>query len=397
MSKPLEGVRILDLSTILMGPMATQILLEYGADVLKVEPLEGDVMRHSEPKRHPLMGPMYLHANRGKRSIALDLKKPEAREIALQLAASCDIVVHNVRPAAMKRLGLGYEDFRQRNESIIHVSLVGFGQNGPYATFGAVDDVIQGSAGLAGLFSAAYGSEPTYVPMVVADRIVGLTAAHAMLAAIVRKHRDGTGADIEVPMFETLSALVLSDHLGGRTFTPPAGPMGYPRLINPHRKPYRTTTGYLSIVIYTDSQWNRFVDRLGDERLRPDDQRFNTAARRAENFHLTYELLGKIFSEQSSAYWIGLLQDCDIPCVAVNSLEELVEDPQLKASGLIRSVSHPTEGELNVIGSPVRWSNTEVGTDGYAPNLGEHSREILAELGYAPEEIEDFSFRSVFR
>jgi crotonobetainyl-CoA:carnitine CoA-transferase CaiB-like acyl-CoA transferase len=395
MTKPLDGIRILDFSSVLMGPVATQVLLDYGASVVKVEPFEGDVMRHSEPKRHALMGPMYLHANRGKKSIVLDLKTPEGLAIALKLGETCDIVVHNVRPEAMKRLGLAYEDFKQRNASVIYASLVGFDQRGPYASFGAVDDVIQGAAGLAGLFAAAYGTEPTYVPMVVADRIVGLTAAHALLAAIVQKMRAGQGQEIEVPMFETLAALVLGDHLGGQTFSPQAGAMGYPRLINPHRKPYRTKNGHLSVIIYTDRQWNRFVEAIADQRLDPKDQRFSTAANRAKNFHATYEILGHIFAEQTNEHWIEALRRIDIPCLPVNSLEDLLKDPQMIATGMIQRTTHPTEGEINVLRSPIRSDTMEIGSNEHAPTLGEHSQEILLGLGYSDSDIAGLVGRKV--
>jgi crotonobetainyl-CoA:carnitine CoA-transferase CaiB-like acyl-CoA transferase len=395
MKKPLDGIRILDFSSVLMGPVATQILLDYGASVVKVEAFEGDVMRHSEPKRHALMGPMYLHANRGKKSIVLDLKTDEGRAIALKLGETSDIVVHNVRPLAMKRLGLAYDDFRQRNGSIIYASLVGFDQSGPYAAFGAVDDVIQGASGLAGLFSAAYGTAPAYVPMVVADRIVGLTAAHALLAALIHKMRTGQGQEIEVPMFEVMAAMVLGDHLGGQTFSPQAGAMGYPRLINPHRKPYRTKNGHLAVIIYTDRQWNRFVEAIADTRLDPKDARFSTAAARAKNFHATYEILGHIFAEQTNEHWIELLRRIDIPCLPVNSLEDLLKDPQLIATGMIGHAQHPTEGDIKVLRSPIRSDTMEIGPEGHAPNLGEHSKEILLGLGYSAREIAELVERGV--
>jgi crotonobetainyl-CoA:carnitine CoA-transferase CaiB-like acyl-CoA transferase len=231
--------------------------------------------------------------------------------------------------------------------------------------------------------------------MVVADRIVGLTAAHALLAAIVHKMRSGEGQEIEVPMFETMAALVLGDHMGGQTFSPPAGAMGYPRLINPHRKPYRTKNGHLAVIIYTDRQWNRFVEALNDKRLDPKDPRFVTAAQRAKNFHATYEILGHIFSEQTNEHWIEMLRGIDIPCLPVNTLESLIKDPQIIATGMITPTTHPTEGEVNMLRSPIRSSAVTVGAEGHAPNLGENSKEILLSLGYSESEIADLAARSI--
>jgi crotonobetainyl-CoA:carnitine CoA-transferase CaiB-like acyl-CoA transferase len=266
---PLAGVRILDLTSVVMGPFATQILAGLGAEVIKIESPEGDNMRHVGPMRHAGMGHIFLHANRGKKSVVLDLKQSSAREALLRMVSGADVLTSNVRPAAMRRLGLDYETLAARNPRLIFVSCCGFGQRGLYAPKPAYDDLIQGAAGIPWLMEEYGTSTPCYVPVTLADRLTGLHAAYAVAAALYARERTGKGQAVEVPMFEAVSQFVLGDHMGGLTFDPPIGDPGYKRLLTAHRRPYATKDGHLCVLIYNDKHWKSFFAAIGEpERLR---------------------------------------------------------------------------------------------------------------------------------
>ncbi len=257
---PLQGLRVLDLTSMVLGPYATQILADYGADVIKIEPPQGDLMRKGGAARNAGMGSLYLQLNRNKRSLVLDLKQPAARQALLRLCAGADVLVHNNRLAAMRRLQLTDEDVRKANPRLVYVSLIGYGDNGPYAGKPAYDDLIQGICALPAIAARAGGQEPRYVPLTLTDRIVGINAAHAMLAAVFRRDRSGEGQSVELPMFETMAQFVLGDHLGGRSFEPPVGEPGYNRLLTANRRPYATSDGHVCALIYTDKHWQAFFD-----------------------------------------------------------------------------------------------------------------------------------------
>ncbi|MEO7727291.1 MAG: CoA transferase, partial [Burkholderiales bacterium] len=267
MSGPLAGIKIVDLTTVILGPYATQMLGDLGADIIKVESREGDNMRHSAPMKNPGMGHIFLHLNRNKRSIVLDLKQPAGREAMLKLCASADVLIYNVRPQAMARLKLSYDDVRAVNPKIIYVGAYGFSQNGPYAAKPAYDDLIQGMVALPSVVQQAGADRPRFVPSTIADRITGLKAVNAVTTALFQRERSGRGQAVEVPMFECLAEFVLSDHMGGKTFEPPLGPMGYPRLLAEHRNPYATSDGYLCLLIYNDKQWRNFFRIIGQEAM----------------------------------------------------------------------------------------------------------------------------------
>ncbi len=383
---PLAGVRIIDLTSVMMGPYATMILGDYGADVIKVESPDGDVMRHAAPMRHPGMGAMYLQGNRNKRSIVLDLKKVNGREALLRLAAAADVFVHNVRPAAMARLKLGADDLLAANPRIVYASLHGFGETGPYAGRPAYDDLIQGLTALPALTGQITG-EPRYSPATMADRIVGLNAVHAILAALFHRERSGEGQAIEIPMFETMAQFVLGDHMAGRSFDPPIGPPGYSRLLSPDRRPYQTSDGYICALVYSDKQWNAFFAKIDLANEADRDPRLNSISARTRNYDFVYDWFSQMMKTRSTAEWMRFFAEADIPHAPLHDLDSLIDDPHLAEVGLIQSLEHPTEGTLRVAGPAATWSRTPPSIRTYPPSLGEHGREILREAGVAESEI----------
>jgi crotonobetainyl-CoA:carnitine CoA-transferase CaiB-like acyl-CoA transferase len=383
---PLAGIRVLDLSTVVMGPWATHILAGYGADVIKVEPPAGDVMRHAGASRHAGMGSLFLFMNRGKRSIALDLKLPAARAALLRLCESADVLIHNIRPAAMARLGLGYDDVAAVNPRLVYASLVGFDQRGPYAARPAYDDLVQGVSGMAGLYRRVYGGEPRYAPELLADRVTGMNAAHAVLAALLQRERGGAGQALEIPMFETMAELVLSDHLGGSLFDPPAGPVGYERILTPNRQPLRTSDGYVCMLLYTEPQWARFFDLVGERARFEADPRLSDPAARRRDYDYAYGAVAEIVARRPTAEWLAVLAAADIPAGPLSEVEDLVADPQLAVSAW-DVVEHPSEGRVRVPRRPVQGSALGDDARGPAPRLNEHGADILRAAGYDEDAI----------
>ena len=383
---PLSGIRVLDLTTVVMGPYATQVLADLGADVIKVEPPEGDVMRHVGPMRNPAMGHIFLNANRNKRAIVLDLKEKRARAAALRLAERSDVLIHNVRPQSMSRLGLGYEDVSAVNPRIVYVAAVGFGARGRYAGKPAYDDLMQGATGLASAFGATLGEKPRYVPSTIADRTVGLYLANAVSAALVHRERTGQGQSVEVPMFEVFTQFVLGDHLSGLTFDPPIGEPYYARLVTAHRRPYATKDGHLCVLIYTDKQWKSFFRLIGRSDL-ASDPKFSTHASRAANIDAVYAFVAEVMRTRTTAEWIELLESGDIPVAPLNTVHDLLDDPHLKDVGFFKVVDHPSEGRLRVMDVPSQWSASAPAVRLPAPRLGEHTIEVLREAGLSDEEI----------
>jgi crotonobetainyl-CoA:carnitine CoA-transferase CaiB-like acyl-CoA transferase len=388
MPGPLNGVRVLDLTTVVMGPFATQILGDFGADVIKVEPLEGDVMRQAWPFRHPGMGSIYLNTNRNKRSVALDLKHPAALDACLAIAKSADVLVYNIRPQAMARLGLSYEKVRSINEKIIYVGCFGFSQRGPYAAKAAYDDMIQGAAGIPWLLQKQGAAEPRYAPMIVADRSVGQQVASAVSAALYHREKTGQGQRVDVPMFEHLLQMILGDHLGGYTFEPQHGDPGYHRILAPDRRPYQTQDGYLCVLVYNDKQWKAFFDVIGKpEMLR--QKEFATQQARSQNYVAAYAFVADEFKKRSTAEWLEVLERADIPVQRMNSLDDIVADPHLAAIGYLRTVEHPTEGRIKTLGVPSEWSESPPEYRRHAPRLGEHTREVLREAGLSDANVDN--------
>jgi crotonobetainyl-CoA:carnitine CoA-transferase CaiB-like acyl-CoA transferase len=387
MPGPLDGVRVLDLTTVVMGPYATQILADLGADVVKLEPPEGDVMRHNAPMRSKGMGHIFMNANRNKRSIVLDLKKDAGREACLRLARTADVMAYNIRPQAMARLKLSYDEVRAENPRIIYVGAFGYSQRGPNAAKPAYDDLIQGAAGLPWLLKQAGAESPRYVPATLADRTVGLHVVNAVCAALYCREKTGKGQRVDVPMFESLLQTVLGEHLGGYTYEPQTGEPGYARMLAKERRPYETSDGYVCVLVYNDKQWRAFFDLIGRNELLS-DPRFATQEARSRSFGVAYGLIGEEMKKRTTAEWIAALEKADIPVQRMNSLGEIVSDPHLAAIGYFRSVEHPSEGRIKSMAVPSEWSETSPEYRRHAPRLGEHTAEILREAGYAPAEID---------
>ena len=378
---PLAGFRILDLSTVLMGPYATQLLGDLGADIVKVEAPEGDILRRVGPGRSPGMGGMFLTGNRSKRSIVLDLKRPAGREALLRLAKHADVLLTNIRPAAMERLDLGYEAVAAANPAIVYVGLFGYGQDGPYAARPAYDDLIQGATGLPALAGVASGAEPRYAPVTLADRVVGLHASTAILAALLHRSRTGVGQRVE-----TMAGFMLGDHRSGLVFDPPLDEGGYARLLAPDRRPYETLDGHVCALIYTDGHWRRFFDLVG----RPEmlvDPRFADHSARTRHIRAIYAEVADILRTRTTAEWLNLLEQADIPCSPLNGIADLLADPHLEQVGFFQMVDHPTEGRIRTLRIPPVWSASPPEPAFQAPNLGEHGRVLLTEAGCSGDEI----------
>jgi crotonobetainyl-CoA:carnitine CoA-transferase CaiB-like acyl-CoA transferase len=383
---PLAGIKVIDMTTVLMGPYATQTLGDYGADVIKVESPEGDVTRLIGPTRHPGMGPVFLNTNRSKRSICLDLKKPAGREAVLRLLKDADVLVYNVRPQAMARLNLGYDVVAALNPGLIYAGVFGFGQDGPYAAKPAYDDLIQGGAGLAHLMAVGGDDTPRYVPNALVDRIVGLTAVGAICASLVHRDRTGKGQRLDIPMFETMTGFVMGDHMGGLTYQPPLDKGGYARHLSRDRRPYKTADSYLCVIVYNDKQWNSFFEVSGRTDLR-DDPRFASFAGRSVNIDTVYGELARIFLTRTTAEWTELLTKADVPVMPMHDLESVLEDPHLVATDFFPVVEHPTEGPIRSMRVSATWSDTKADPERLAPRLNEHGEAILREAGFSPDEI----------
>jgi crotonobetainyl-CoA:carnitine CoA-transferase CaiB-like acyl-CoA transferase len=385
--EPLKNIRILDLTSVVVGPVCTWRLGQYGAEVIKVESPEGDLMRGlggmSPTGQH---SGAYLHLNRGKRNVCLDLKKEGAREVMDRLVASCDVIVANMRPQALERLGLDGASIRKRHPDKVYCLITGYGTDGPYAGLPTYDSVVQGATGMAGLTLQRDGT-PTYVPMLICDHVAGEIAAGAILAAIVESKSSGHGCSIEVPMFETMAAFVLQEHLAQQSFDPPVGPPGDLRLLSPYNKPVQTADGWISFTVNTDPQVRAFLKATGRHDLLQ-DTRFDSVAARARHVKEWFEVRGAPLTNKSSAEWLALFRAADIAVQPCNTLESLQQDPHLKAVELIRPETHPTEGTTAAIRSTIRFDEDYPPRRSPSQPRGWETRAILEEAGFVREEIE---------
>jgi crotonobetainyl-CoA:carnitine CoA-transferase CaiB-like acyl-CoA transferase len=384
MSGPLAGIRVIDLTSVVMGPYATQILGDQGADVIKIEPPEGDVFRYVTPFRNAGMSAAFLNLNRNKRSIALDLKTDKDMQIMLDLLITADVFVTTVRPQAMRKLGLDYERLCELNPRLIYCGAYGFSEAGPYAGRPAFDDIIQAMSGLAELQGRTHPDGPQYVGTIFADKTVGFTVAYAVAMALFERERSGLGQAIEVPMFETMVSFTMVEHLAGETYCPAVGGTGYQRILSEHRRPYRTKDGFIGLLPYTTKQWQSFFAVAGKPEM-ISDPRVTDPTVRGQHVGELYRMVTELIAERTTAEWVEQLRAADVPITPVLSPDDLLHDEHLQALNFFALEQHPSEGELRTIGIPIHFSRTPGELRRHAPNLDEHRAEILQELSETKE------------
>ncbi len=384
-SGPLAGFTIIDMTSELAGPYAARMMGDLGANIVKVEPIQGDGQRNSGPARRRSMGSQFLHTNRSKRSIAIDLKNPAGREVLLTLCKTADVIIYNVRPLAMARLKLTYDDVAAVNARIVYCGICGYGSDGPYQDMPAYDDVIQGMTAMPALQAELTGGKPRYLPLNVVDRNSGLVLVQTVLAALLFREKTGQGQAVQLPLFETLAEYVLSEHLWGRTFEPPIGPMKSLRVMN--RWPLKTRDGYVCFWFARDSQYERFWDVIERSEMKA-DKRFTTRVSRNEHLVEFLNTIEPELMKKDTDDWIILFRRADLPVMPMHTLETLMEDPHLRQVGFIRKVEHPSEGTLIATSVPSRWSKSKPSNNRHAPLIGEHTFEVLLEAGLAQAEID---------
>ncbi len=397
MLKLLEGKRIVEAGHILLGPYATQMLGDFGADVVKVELLDGDTYRGlGQPRTRGGMTAQWMAANRNKRSVSLNLKDDEAREAFLTLIRQSDAFVHNMRPAALARMGLDYDLLAKVNPRLVYCAATGFGSSGPYAGRPAVDDAIQGYSGFSAL-QGLHSGVPGLVPVAVADIICAQMLAQTVLAGMLHAKETGRGCYLETPMFEAAAGAVLNQHLSGHAFQPPESGLLYARTASPHRRPVATKDGWIIHAIYNFAHWTKFLGAIGRQDILDGPMmtdRYAMAANVGELYRMAAE---DILPERTTAEWIALLTELDIPCAPVKALDELEEDEHLRAVGLFRDYDHPTQGRVRDVRAPFESRDVAEGPDRHPPELGEHTAEVLREIGLAPEAVEAMRARGVLR
>jgi crotonobetainyl-CoA:carnitine CoA-transferase CaiB-like acyl-CoA transferase len=388
--EPLKGIKILDLTAVVVGPVATWRLGQYGADIIKVENPSGDLMRglggQSPTGQH---SGAYLHLNRGKKNICLDLKKQGGKDICQKLVEWADVIVANMRPDALARLGLDADSIKKQYPDKIHCLITGYGTDGPYSGLPTYDSVLQGASGVAGLAQTRDG-KPAYVPLLLCDHIVGEITAGAVMAALMQRQNTGIGASIEIPMFETMAAFVLQEHLAAASFDPSVGKAGDQRLLSPHNQPVKTKDGYISLTINTDAQVQAFLKVTNRGELLT-DTRFTTIANRAKYVSEWFEIRGAALENKTTDDWLTVFRAADLPAMPCHTLETLTDDPHLKAVGLLDFEQHPTEGKTAVIRSTIQVDGAYPSPRSAAVPCGWDTNELLNDLGFSSDEITAFT------
>jgi len=372
---PLHGVRVIDVTSVVMGPYCTQIMADMGADVIKIEPPEGDITRNVAVGPSPGMNGVFVNVNRGKRSVVLDLRSEQGAAALRALVATADVFIHSMRAKAIARLGFDYESVAAINPKIVYTNCYGYSRRGPDADRPAYDDTIQAECGLPAVQKQLTG-DATYVATIMADKVTGLTALYATMMALFHRERTGEGQEVEVSMFETMASFMLVEHANGAIFDPPIGPAIYPRTVAPNRRPYETKDGFVAALIYNDKHWRAFIDAV-----RPawDSDAYATLELRAKQIDTVYGLVAQTMRERTTAQWLELFAELEIPATPINTLDALFDSPQLNAAGLFETVQTP-DGPVRFPGVPTWFSRTPGHVRGPAPALGADTAAELAEL-----------------
>jgi crotonobetainyl-CoA:carnitine CoA-transferase CaiB-like acyl-CoA transferase len=385
MPGPFTGLKIVDLTTVFVGPYSTQLLSDLGAEVIKVEAPDGDLTRMTGPNRNAGMAGSFLQLNRNKRSVVLDLKSDAGAKAMRDLLKDADVFVHNMRPEPLARLGFDYQNVKPINPSIVYCNIWGFGMKGPYAGRAAFDDIIQGVSGLVAL-EGYDGKEQRFVPMLIADKATGVFAALAMSAALYHKLATGEGQEIEAPMFECMTSFAMIEHLAGEGFVPPIGPPGSERHAKPMRFPIKTQDGYVCLLATSDRHWRGLTSAGGRPEL-AEDERYNTRPKRLARRQEVVDLTTEMALTRTSAEWVEMMAEAGVPCMQINTLDEVVTDPHLNAVNFWQEHEHLSEGKVRLMAPPYSMSETPPSIRRMPPRFGEHTAEVLAELGYDAETV----------
>jgi crotonobetainyl-CoA:carnitine CoA-transferase CaiB-like acyl-CoA transferase len=377
-SGPLAGVLVVDVTALVMGPYCTQIMADMGADVIKIEPPEGDNARYVSVGPEPGMSGVFVNVNRGKRSVVLDLRSDEGKTALRALAVEADVFIHSMRSKAIGKLGFGYEQVAALNPRIIYTNCYGYGRRGPNRDLPAYDDTIQAECGVPAVQEQLTG-EANYVGTIMADKVAGLTALYATMMALFHRERTGEGQEVEVSMFETMASFMLVEHANGAMFDPPLGPAVYPRTVAPNRRPYRTSDGYIAALIYNDKQWNAFINAVQPPWA---SDLYATLERRARQIDTVYSLVAETLIQRTTGEWLALFRALEIPAAAMGSPAELFDNPHLNAVGLFETVDTPY-GKVRFPGVPTWFSRTPGRVAGPAPRLGADTAHVVEELGLA--------------
>lgn len=380
MTGPLAGIRVVDLTSVVMGPYCTQIMADMGADVVKIEPPEGDITRNVAVGPTPGMNGVFMNVNRGKRSVVLDLRTDEGRDALRALVESADVFIHSMRGRAIAKLGFDYDSVAAINPRIVYTNCYGYSRRGPDADRPAYDDTIQAECGLPAVQKQLTG-DATYVATIMADKVTGLTALYATMMALFHRERTGEGQEVEVSMFETMASFMLVEHANGAMFDPPLGPAIYPRTVAPNRRPYKTKDGYVAALIYNDKHWKAFIDAVQPAWNRDE---YATLANRAKQIDTVYGLVATTMLERTTEGWLTLFGRLEIPAAPINSLDDLFDSPQLNAVGMFETIDTP-QGKVRFPGVPTWFSKTPGRVMGPAPELGADTEAVLAELNVLTE------------